>query len=159
VARRDRDNSQRELIQEFFMLFSKFEYALKMSGFHNGNGNAKADWESFSSSIDDVFLENPSQETSEGIAYFNKKPPRKQVVTEGKLAWSDNPPNSKTKTGQLVLYVCRVRNNVFHGGKYCGHFLSVPDRSEMLIKSCIEILNHALALSHDVKEAFNGNAT
>ena len=153
------NDSQRELINDFFMHFSKFEYALKMSGFHNGNGNAKADWESFSDSIDEVFFANLSKEESDGIEYFKEKPPRKQVVNEGSSDWSDNSPESKTKTGQLLLYVCRVRNSLFHGGKYRGHFLAEPDRSEMLIKSCIIILKHALALSHDVREAFEGNAT
>ncbi|WP_226649419.1 hypothetical protein [Microbulbifer variabilis] len=154
------DDYQKELVCKFFFLFSKFEYALKMARYHCGPGNAKANWDSFGASIDSQFYDNLPKEVSEGVEYINQNPPSKQVVKKnGELDWSRNSPQAETKVGVLLLYVCRVRNNLFHGGKYRGHFLLEPDRSEKLITSCMDILRHALTVSDEVREAYDGGAT
>jgi hypothetical protein len=149
----------KNLINEFYWLFSKFEYALKMSGFHNGNGNAKADWRGFAAAIENDFDKNSSEALAKGAEYILKCPPKKQVVSDGSLEWSSTPPDSTSEVGLLLQYVCRVRNNLFHGGKYRGKVLDNPDRSEQLINGCRSILNHCLELSPKVREAFEGNTT
>ncbi|MGP8322040.1 MAG: hypothetical protein ACT6FE_06935 [Methanosarcinaceae archaeon] len=147
------------LINEFFLLFSKFEYALKMSGFHNGDGNAKADWRGFAGAIENAFNKDSNASLAEGTAYILNNPPNKQVVSNGVLQWSGTPPDSNSEVDLLLQYVCRVRNNLFHGGKYKGKMLDNPDRSEQLITGCQNILTYCLDLSPNVKEAFEGNTT
>jgi hypothetical protein len=71
------DHSQKEYICEFFVLFSRLEYALKMVGHHKGEGNAKADWEKFGSAIEFEFRNDPPDEVTKHITYLT----------------IDNPPN------------------------------------------------------------------
>lgn len=147
-----------ELIFEFFLLFSKFEYALKMSGFHKGNGNAEPNWEKFAEAIKDKF-DKEDKKVNEGIEYILKNPPNKQIVKDDLLEWSDTTPNFKSEVELILLYVRRVRNNLFHGGKYKGHRLENPDRSKKLLSGCIEILKYCLTLSPEANEAFEFNYT
>lgn len=37
---------------ELFKVFAHFEYALKATNFHNGEGDAKPHWENFAASIE-----------------------------------------------------------------------------------------------------------
>jgi len=149
----------KDFIYEFFWLFSRFEYSLKMTGFHNGNGNAKADWRRFAAAIESYYDKSSSASLAESVAYILENPPNKQVVNNGVHQWSNTPPDSNSEIDLLLQYVCRVRNNLFHGGKYKGKALENPDRSERLITSCNKILRYCLELAPDVRKAFNGNAS
>lgn len=142
-----------KLIIEFFKLFSRFEYALKITGFHYGDGNAKANWVKFSASIDEQFNKKDSQALQESVAYLLSNPPNKQVVENGELGWSDNPPDAANETELILNYICRVRNNLFHGGKYRGRVLANPEHSRDLIESSITILKYARNLSVEVNQA------
>jgi len=54
----------------------------------------------------------------------------------------------------LVLqYVRRVRNNLFHGGKFNGRWFE-PERSAELLIHCLTILNACLEVSPEVGEAY-----
>jgi len=47
-----RNNSKLDnLASEFFREFSRSEYALKAAGFHNGDGNAEANWTEFAKHV------------------------------------------------------------------------------------------------------------
>ena len=157
--REEKRMEHENLINEFFLVFSKFEYALKMAGIHNGNGNAKADWRAFAESISKNFDKNNDEALAKGVDYILNNPPNKQIVKDGKLQWSRTPPDSKSELDLLLQYVCRVRNNLFHGGKYKGRMLANPDRSEQLFIGCKNILAYCLELSPNVKEAFDRNTT
>ncbi|MFH1445979.1 MAG: hypothetical protein ABIG43_01020 [Chloroflexota bacterium] len=147
------------LVHQFFSLFSKFEYALKMAGIHNASGNAEADWTAFAESISDKFDKNNNPKLTEGVNYILQYPPNKQIVKDGVLQWSGTPPDSKSEADLLLKYIGRVRNNLFHGGKYKRRLLENPDRSEKLFNGCMSILTYCLELSPDVKQAFDGNTT
>ena len=43
---------------EFFYLFARFEFALKALGFHQGEGDAKANWDKFAVTIEADFDED-----------------------------------------------------------------------------------------------------
>jgi hypothetical protein len=59
-----------KLSVELFRVFARFEYALKASGFHNGEGDATPNWQRFASSIEET-LENPNTaELQEAVSYF-----------------------------------------------------------------------------------------
>lgn len=90
---------------------------------------------------------------------FSIIPQKKQIVKDGTLQWSNTPPDSKSEIDLLIQYVCRVRNNLFHGGKYKGRMLENTDRSEQLIIGCKNILTYCLELEPNLKEAFDGNTT
>jgi hypothetical protein len=143
-----------QLADEMFRTFARFEYALKAAGFHNGDGDAQPNWRAFAESVADVF-ENPSaSELSDSIRYILEHPPKKQVIANGLLAWSVSEPCTDLKSDRVLLYVRRVRNNLFHGGKFNGRWFE-PQRSERLLRHCLTILDACVDASKDVNDAFH----
>ncbi len=149
----------KQLIFEFFLLFSKFEYALKIVGFHKGDGDARPNWIKFAESIKNDFDKESNDELLESVNYILTNPPKKQIIKDDVLIWLDNPPDSSSEIDLLLQYVCRVRNNLFHGGKYKDIYLKQEDRSEKLLMVCNSILRHCIQLSKAVSEAFEKNFT
>ncbi len=75
------------------------------------------------------------------------------MIEQGNITWSDSAPTQVNDTDLLLLYVRRVRNNLFHGGKFNGNWFA-PQRSEELLKSSIIVLRRALEMNANVKQAF-----
>lgn len=141
------------LATRMFRTFARFEYALKATGFNTGDGDAKANWTTFAQSIPSAFDEPLKEGLREAIAYMFEYPPKKQIVENGKLYWRDVPARTHLRSDQLLIYVRRVRNNLFHGGKFNGHWFE-PQRSEMLILHSLLILEECLKVSSPVREAY-----
>ena len=120
-----------KLAIEMFKTFSRFEYALKAAGFHNGEGKAEPNWRAFSESITEHLKSPNTDELAESIKYIIEQPPNKQIIENNILSWSEAKPNTNTESDLILLYVRRVRNNLFHGGKFNGHWFA-PERSEQL---------------------------
>ncbi len=142
----------RELVFRFFLVFSRFEYALKRAGFTITSRNSvQPSWGGFSSRYHPVF--NPSQTSELRVAcdYFIDNPPRKQILDGGNLAWSA-PQFHTTKPLfiWLVLMVRSVRNNLFHGGKYPITPIQEPARNAELLQHTLTILHACLPLNSDV---------
>ncbi len=111
---------------KFFILFARFECALKASGFlKRPDGRADPNWDCFARVISDSFDRCQNQEVSEARAYMKSQPPRKQIAKSGRLDWSVECPDTSLDVVQLLKYVRRVRTNLFHGGKFQG---ANPDR-------------------------------
>lgn len=146
-----------ELDQLSFKLFETFarcEYALKAAEFRTGNHNrVEADWTRFAGEVADALENPPDAALAAAIAYIGEHPPRKQVLRDGALDWSDTPPDSENDIDLLLAYVRRVRNNLFHGGKFNGRWLE-PQRSEELLTHCLVILNAVVGAHPGVREAY-----
>lgn len=138
---------------DFFKFFSRIEYSLKAASFHTGEGNANPDWTTFAQDIDSKFQAIQDKKLNEAKQYILSNPPKKQVIEQGNIAWSDAAPTPGNGTDLLLLYVRRVRNNLFHGGKFNGNWFA-PERSEELLNSSIIVLEYALESNDKVKEAF-----
>lgn len=131
-----------ELSFQFFRLFSRAEYALKASGFlASANGDAKADWTKFAAYIDASFIDAEATDgpLAPAVAYMLTHPPKKQLAQNSELVWQVNEPTSQSKTDLILLYVRRVRNNLFHGGKFSHEWID-PERSKRLIEAALVIL-------------------
>ena len=137
---------------DFFRLFSRFEYSLKATRFCKED-KVEADWKKFAEDIHEGFQDLKRETLVEATKYILANPPKKQVIKQGGIAWSDSSPASVNDTDLLLLYVRRVRNNLFHGGKFNGNRLA-PQRSEQLLNSSIIVLECALDINNDVKQAF-----
>jgi hypothetical protein len=116
------------LIFDFFQRISIFEYTLKYKGyFHQKNTNcyvAKPDWDAFInrikpnlpvsiSDINDPLLEN-------GLKYLMNHPPQKQIIQNNTLSYSrlsKEMDEDSIDWNKVVVYIRRVRNNLFHGEK------------------------------------------
>lgn len=146
------EESLNELAVEMFRTFSRFEYALKATGFHNGK--AEPNWRAFSASIN-AHLENPNNDAlAEAIEYIIEQSPKKQIIENGNLSWSTARPDTNLQADLILLYVRRVRNNLFHGGKFNGRWFA-PERSEQLLRHSLTILLSCLEASHEVNEAYH----
>lgn len=145
-----------ELAHQMFRQFSRMEYALKAAGrLKRPDGDAYADWVGFGAEIDQDFSELlPADDVlRDAVEYLREHPPKKQMACNGNLVWRDVAATAPNDTAVLLLYVARVRNNLFHGGKYGGQWID-PERSEELLSRCVTILERIVLLSEEVKAAF-----
>jgi len=140
------DAGKENLLFLFFVVFSRFEYSLKKAGFLEKTQEAKPDWNTFAKDLESEFrskIKESSNETplKSSVTYFAENPPKKQIVKvnqdERVLAWGkeDKKDPAIISLEQCLIYIRRVRNNLFHGGKY--PFLQRRDE---------ELLEHSLCL-------------
>jgi hypothetical protein len=133
------------LVLEFLRTFSRFEYALKRSGYCRPNRElAEADWDTLENDITRLSASELAAALDSG-SYIRVNPPKKQIVKDGKLAWAFSTPTaSDIKT--LVIYVRRVRNNLFHGKKLPQGPEEEVARNRQLIEGATAVLKALLNL-------------
>jgi len=145
AIRRIADSGDRKLAWQFFVFFSRFEYALKRCPNYLKH-SAEPDWDRFSSNQNAEFQKLSSPALAAAIDYFKEFPPLKQKQVDGQLIWSD--PKEYYEREPLLVWlliaVRRVRNNLFHGGKFPGFPVSDPSRDRVLISNAIVILDACL---------------
>jgi hypothetical protein len=150
-------DAERGVAWEFFVLFSRFEYALKrVDDFLMPNdGEAKANWDRFGTQVNTDFPVNDPH-VAAAIAFYMADPPRRQVRVNGALDWSA--PEARVGNEPLLIWLFRairvVRNNLFHGGKFPNFVFSDPSRNGALLRHAIVILATALPLDARVNAMF-----
>lgn len=149
-----------DLVIEFFVVFSRFECALKRAGFvkvYNHDG-VYADWDKFAETRLDKRL--PSMEDLEfnqARLYLIGHPPQKQIFRNGRMGWEDNAKRKGESDSKYLLRLVRdVRNNLFHGGKYPmvpidGEAL----RNKDLLQACLSVLTACLSIDSSIDAFFN----
>lgn len=140
---------------EFLSVFARYEFALKAGGFADGDDRGvTAAWDRYAASIDAQFARLESAELSAAIEYLLGHPPKKQVLANGELAWRDLPPNAKQpRAVQVLLMVRRVRNNLFHGGKFLPTKAG-NDRDRLLVNHSLVVLRACLPLNDRIDAAY-----
>ena len=138
---------------QLFQKFARIEYALKAAGFHRGDGPAWPNWKEFASSVSGVLENDPA--IAVAIKYMSEKPPKQQIIQNQHLKWEDAAPKENI-TWEILSCVQRVRNNLFHGGKFNGRWFE-PERSKELLSHSLSILDACLRASPDLKEAFEND--
>jgi hypothetical protein len=145
------------LITEFFIIFSRFEYALKKSNFanYNNNGPVLANWDGFVTSIAPSFNYEKNDELKDAVKYLMQYPPRMQVIDNGQLSWRERVFQTNVPSiNKLCLSIRDIRNNLFHGGKFNGRYERDVSRNYLLLKSSITVLNDWLGLNKNVRDEF-----
>ncbi len=150
-----RDADLHKTAVQFFKVFSRMEYALKASGYNNGDGAAEANWKKFALAVEPSLSSPPAGEISESISFLLNEPPKKQFIAGGVLEWRHTPANTGNTADDLFVYIRRVRNNLFHGGKFNGHWFA-PERSEKLMGASLAIMSWAIELDPNVQAAYHG---
>ncbi|MDO9230491.1 MAG: hypothetical protein Q7U03_13120 [Syntrophales bacterium] len=142
---------------DFFFRFARFEYALKACGYHtlNRNGDVFPDWNRFEQHVEPVFEKPQSDSLRKAIQYYFDCPPKKQTVINRDLQWKDSPIHTGSTAHQMMIYIRRVRNNLFHGGKFKGRYLEEPERSEDLMNHALTMLDACLIYDQDLTQAYN----
>jgi len=146
----------RNLITEFFFVFSRFEYALKRAGFLKPNRrSAEPDWDTFGDALEQKYNSDETPQLSSSVDYLLSEPPKRQIVQEdGSLGWDPDKRGSETEIVWLLLLVRRIRNNLFHGGKYPYMPLPEPARDDRLLESSLVLLEACLDWDDEVREYF-----
>jgi hypothetical protein len=162
--------ANRELILAFFLTFSRFEYALKASGFFkkpNEKGYdtqhppmADPDWDSFAVSLRTCFSTDRSEQLALACEYLLGSPPNKQVILRDGPRWTiawETPvrPQNEADIEFILRMVRSIRNNLFHGGKYSTEVHKDTERTEQLLRSSITILEECLGAAPRVRTCFD----
>lgn len=138
------------LVVEFMATFSRFEYVLKERGYLREKSKfAQAAWRRFATdAAEEIDLAGDQQFVS-AINFLIEEPPMIQVSAK---EWVERPLQGASELERAVDSVCRVRNNLFHGGKYTPH--SAAGRDEMLVSSSLIVLLGCVRLFRDFREVF-----
>jgi len=115
-----------------FITISRLEYALKASDFYCGNHRrVEPDWERFARTlepvVDDEYRPNS---VINSFKYILENPPKKQIIKGEKLDWIHAEPAAVNEVDKILKYVRRVRNNLFHGGKFFHGGFDDPERTK-----------------------------
>ncbi len=149
-----------QLAKEFFVIFSRFEYALKQAGFVRGNNHVQPDWNRFAEQYGEVFGNRAqnNQSVREAIRCFRQEPPRRQVLRSGQLGWEHTQEDQQIMRGEreptlpwLTIMVRRFRNNLFHGSK---KMFDDRHRDLDLLEASFVLLGCWLDLDENVKRRF-----
>lgn len=143
---------------QFFAVFSRFEFALKTSGFaRNNRGAADVAWKGYSQAIDQA-TQGMVHDTvvQAAVDFLCQQPPKRQVVEErhgrpyAKYPDAVRPAEPKTDLSTALLIAKDVRNNLFHGGKLMNEQTD-PDRNRNLIRHSLVVLAAALPIVDEVR--------
>lgn len=124
-------------VTRFFYVFSKLEHALKRNKFLQDTKEAKASWHLLADKLDESFFQSMKKAPSTQIIF--RHPPKKQINQNGQLSWENKAAPQNTK--ELLEALLRVRNNLFHGGKYPSEPIEEPSRNDELLCACLFVMN------------------
>lgn len=135
----------RDLVLEFFLEFSRFEYALKRARFlKKRTEDAIPDWDGFAQSLGGQLADRHDSQFMQARSTLFARPPKKQIRgPSGELTWRESTRGSgETEDAFLLRLVRTVRNNLFHGGKYPYPEGPVDDpaRDRELLRAALGVL-------------------
>lgn len=147
----------RNLVMELFILFTRFEYALKRMGYVKGNSNyVRVKRDKFAKSIQSKFDPEGNKDLKSAVDYISKNPPKKQIFKDDRLQWKEQPIlEDRENLVKLLKYIATVRNNLFHGGKFPKEPFREPARNKKILNSSIVILKEIIEYNDKLKNYFN----
>lgn len=107
---------------QFFKLFAQYEYALKVMGYGKAGRNrknAEADWDRFANEIGRKILVRSDPKLVKAYDYLFKNLPKRQIWRNNAVEW-EIVPDTQRNAQDLFAHIRRVRNNLYHGGKFNG---------------------------------------
>ena len=143
---------------DFFIAFSRMEFALKHTGYAIGDRrrNAMADWDRFGEDNNEVFqekLKNPENKLLiEAANYLFVSPPKKLKFRNNELSWENRPPIGNKSLKEMLLIIRAIRNNLFHGSKRLA--IVEESRNRDLLNFGLIILNECLNIDQNVRQKF-----
>lgn len=141
---------------EFLAVFSRMEYALKVSGYATGTNKVEAWWDKFANDVDTAFNAVKHEDFLNAVGYLLAAPPRKQILKDDVLTFVDQTIDNKQGTAQQVLLMVRtVRNNLFHGGKFLPDGEKEMGRNETLVASSLIVLKRCVTLNEKVHLSYD----
>lgn len=147
-----------QLAFRFFKVFAQYEYALKAMGYgrakNKKNDAAEADWDRFANEVGAVLLKKQDANIADAVKYLLLHPPKQQVWINDTVGWKDVR-NDESSPQILFAHIRRVRNNLYHGGKFNERWIA-PDRSYELISKSLLLLEYLAQSDQPLKDAIQG---
>ena len=146
----------KQLILDFFEKFARLEAAMKERGFctRGKYKAAKPDWTKFDTELAGNLVPGSGNELVAAMTYFLAQPPEVQILRNRKAVFEPKPLRGQTDGAKVLCAVCRVRNNLFHGGKHTDH--SPEERDPTLLRHAITVLDAAAALDCELNAIYTG---
>lgn len=147
----------RSRLAEFFLLFARFEFALKAAGYAKaGRWGAEVDWNKFAHKVGPTLLPPAQPDLRRAIAYLKDYPPKQQKYENNDLLWEPRlPPNSYSEMRALVFFIQGVRNNLMHGAKFLAKETTDPKRDIKLLMAAGCVVSACLAHCPKAYKAFD----
>lgn len=150
--------ASRSELSEFYLTFSRYEFALKATGFAKQTRHgAQVDWDKLATKLGDLdgLLGSRRAEIEELL----DRPPKRLNLVGDQLKWQDDSPKASWAPTRVFLYrVQAVRNNLMHGSKFIEQESFDPARETKLLASAISALVIILDRLQHTKDAFNSAA-
>lgn len=154
--------ADRQRVFGFLALFSRWECALKHSGFARagGFGQAEADWRAFVTAHAAAIAALNDAAFVAARHLLTATPPKREELTVTGVTWVPNPRRAAESDGDYLLRVVRdVRNNLFHGGKFNGGPEPELARDRNLIDGATVVLETVAALNPNIRRMLDERAT
>lgn len=148
------DAADVQSVIRFFVVFSRFDYALKDAGFvrDRGDGGAAPDYTCYKHKIRPYYWACETNVLRGAATYILRNRPQRQLVdlsvpTSPRLHWSR--PSSISRSADVTTRgmsdslfdaVTTIRNNLFHGGKASPASVEDRERNDMLLGCAIIVL-------------------
>lgn len=148
-----------KLVYSFFATFARLEYALKRSGYAREarHGGAEPFWDEFIKSVEPHWTQVEDPAFLAACDFLLRSPPRQQVLRGNALDWKETEPRiNETDASFIVRCVKRIRNNLFHGGKFpipTGP-VDAPERDGRLLGHGLVVLHGVVAMNERVRDYF-----
>ncbi|MBN3851252.1 hypothetical protein G3N58_31185 [Paraburkholderia sp. Ac-20342] len=146
----------REIAISFWAKFARAEFSLKATRFAAGNegGSAYPAWDKFGSEVAAALDPWADPELAKAVKYLLDRPPRKQIVRGERACFEDiaSAAGRRTEIESALVLMRRVRNNLFHGGKYFDH--DDANRDLNLMKASMTVLEACVNQIGDVRLAY-----
>lgn len=143
-----------QLVYDFFLQFSRLEFALKESGYVKAGSrdSAEPDWRTFIERHSDSYTLDAVEKE------LMANPPLKQVYRDHKIIWMDfDFPHDSTELNNLVFALKTMRNNLFHGGKFGHKSWDDPDRVKFVLSKGVHTIEKLSKLDGDLNAHYNGS--
>jgi hypothetical protein len=142
-----------------FKLFAQYECALKAMGFVKAGhgGRAEPDWDRFVREVGRNLVTGSDREIADARRYLLSNPPKKQIVDSGRVKWQAVDNRDKSAAA-LFGHIRRVRNNLYHGGKFHRRWIE-PDRSLLLLRCALTLLDALVRKDRNLERALAANQT
>ena len=156
IRRAIRQLHEKDAVIEFFVAFSRLEYALAEAGYVAGDCHrVQTDWDTFARAVDRRFDRNATPELQQAVTYILTQPPRKQIYVDGRVEWSAAAPaDTEPLLLRLLVLVRRVRNNLFHGDKLNYLLERYSERNLDLSRGSLTVLYCCVDLDDRVQTNF-----
>ncbi|TPJ41047.1 hypothetical protein [Mesorhizobium sp. B2-7-1] len=149
-----------QLALDFFLIYSRFEYAAKDNGHVQKSATPielKLAHGSLAGRINSDFETRIASDDTlkKAVAYYENEPPKKQIWDGKKPDWKETVQQEPMRSERLLIWLTRVRNNLFHGGKGFAPESKKIERDTFLLQHGLVIIQAVLDCDEDMRNSFS----